>query len=162
MVGYKNNQKNLHYYRCLKCNGVSICAKTSPTSRKKSAEQLFLELLERFQIPSEIFPLIELQLTKLFKNYNDNGKNEKQLEKQLTTIQAQVKQLKIRFGLGQIDKETYELTQKHLNDQLQEITKELNSGNLTISNLENLLSKSLKKLENISQIWVPAIWKVSV
>ena len=154
MVGYKNNQKDLHYYRCLKCNGVSICAKTSPTSRKKSAEQLFLELLERFQIPGGIFPLIELQLTKLFKNYNDdNGKNENQLEKQLTAIQAQVKQLKIRFGLGQIDKETYELTQQHLNGQLQEITKELNSGNLTISNLENLLSKSLKKLENISKIW---------
>lgn len=154
MVGYKNNQKNLHYYRCLKCNGVSLCAKTSSTSKKKSAEQLFIELLNKYQIPGEIFTLIEFQLTKLFKNYNDdNSTNEKQLEKQLSTIQHQVKQLKIRFGLGQIDKETYGLTHQHLNEQLLEINKELNSGKVTISNLDIMLSKSLKMLENISKIW---------
>jgi len=154
MVGYKNNQKNLHYYRCLKCNGVSINAKSSPRSKRKSAEQLFLELLQRYQVPTDMFSLIEFQLTKLFRNYNtDNGENVKQLEKQLTAIQTQVKQLKIRFGLGQIDKETYDLTQQHLNEKVLEINKELNSGKVTISNLENLLSKSLKMLENISKIW---------
>ncbi len=154
MVGYKNNQKDIHYYRCLNCRGVSLCAKTSPTSKKKSAEQLFLKLLNQFELPGNITPLIELQLTKLFANYNaDNINANKQLENQLTTTQGQLKQLKIRFGLGQIDKETYELTHQHLADQLLEISKEMNSGKLIISNLENLLSNSLKKLENISKIW---------
>ena len=59
MVGYKNNQKNLHYYRCLKCNGVSLNAKTTPKARRKSAEQLFIELLEQYQVPKDLLPLIE-------------------------------------------------------------------------------------------------------
>jgi len=46
VVAYKNNQKNLHYYRCLKCRGASLNAKTTPKSKKKSADQLFIELLE--------------------------------------------------------------------------------------------------------------------
>ena len=154
MVGYKNNQKNLHYYRCLKCNGVSLTAKPGLKLKKKDAEQLFIEFLQRYQVPSSISPLIELQLTKLFYNYNtSNIDTEKQIEKQLAAVQVQLKQLKIRFGLGQIDKETYDLTHQHLSEKLLEINKELNNGKLTISNLENLLSKSLEKLENLSKIW---------
>ena len=152
--GYKNNQKNLHYYRCLKCNGVSINVKATPKSVRKSAEQLFEEFLEPFHISSAVRPLIELQLKKLFYEYNSNNiDTEKQLEKQLAAVQTQLKQLKLRFGLGQIDKETYELTNEHLNAQVLEISKEMNSGKVTISNLENLLSESLKNLENLSKIW---------
>jgi site-specific DNA recombinase len=129
-------------------------AKTSPTSKKKSADQLFIELLQEFEIPCKISPLIEIQLAKLFTSYNaDNINADKQLESQLSITQSLLKQLKIRFGLGQIDKETYELTQQHLAEQLLEINKEMNSGKVTISNLESLLSKSLKMLENISKIW---------
>ena len=154
MVGYKNNQKNLHYYRCLKCKGVSLCAKTSPRSKKKSAEELFNELLQQYQISGTIIPVIKLQLTKLFKNYNqDNLSDEKQLEKQEAGIRNQLKQLKIRFGLGQIDKETHDLTDEHLQEHLLEISRELNSGKVTISNLENLLSNALEKLKYISKIW---------
>lgn len=154
MVGYKNNQKDLHYYRCLNCNGVSLCAKTSPTSRKKSAEELFSELMHMYQIPNHIIPLMEIQLTKLFKNYNEvNLIDEKQLEKQEIAIQNQLKQLKIRFGLGNIDKETFELTNQHLLEQRLEINKELNNGKVTISNLENLLSKALTKLANLNVVW---------
>ena len=95
MVGYKNNQKNLHYYRCSKCRGVSLNAKTTPRSLRKGAEEMFLELLEQYQIPKNLFPLIELQLKKLFHHFNsDIVYNEKQLQSQMTTIQNQIKQLK--------------------------------------------------------------------
>lgn len=154
MVGYINNQKNLHYYRCLKCLGVSLNAKTTPRSRRKSAEQLFTELLEQYQVPQKLFPLIEKQLTKLFNHYNADSRNEEdQLQKQLTTLQNQLKQLKIRFGLNQIDKETYDVTLEHLNGQILEINKETNSGNEKISNLEKLISQSLKKLSKLNTVW---------
>lgn len=154
MVGYKNNQKNLHYYRCLKCNGVSINAKATPKSKRKSAEQLFLELLQRYQIPKKILPLITLQLTKLFNHYNsDNLVNDDKLETQLAALQNQIKQLKIRYGLGKIDQEAYDLTLEHINEQVAEIRKEMNSGKVKISNLEKLLENSMEKLGNISKIW---------
>ncbi len=55
---------------------------------------MFLELLEQFQIPKDLFPLVELQLTKIFHHYDaDNVNNEKQLQKKLATVQNQVKQL---------------------------------------------------------------------
>lgn len=102
----------------------------------------------------KIIPLIEKQLTKLFNHYNTNSKaDEDQLQKQLTILQNQLTQVKIRFGLNQIDKETYDMTLDHLNEQIREINKEMNSGDVTISNLEQLISQSLKKLSKLSAVW---------
>lgn len=64
-----------------------------------------------------------------------------------------MKELKIRYGLGKIDKETYELAFEHLNEQILNAGKELNNGKLKISNLDSLLKKSVQKLSNLSKIW---------
>ena len=155
MVGYKNNQKGLHYYRCLKCSGVSLNAHCTPKAKKKSAEAIFLELLEKYQIPKKYVPLIEMQLTKLFEHYNEKDNcSDEYLEKQHNMLQKELKELKIRFGMGKIDKETYDLTFEHLNEQIHKISKELNNGKVKISNLESLLKNALKKLENLNKIWV--------
>lgn len=155
MVGYKNNKKNLHYYRCLLCKGVSLSAKTTPKGRKKSANELFINLLQQYQVNPALTPLIKLQLTKLFNHYNKHAHDEqRKWELELNNTQKQIKALKIRLGLGEIDKETYNLTFEHLNNQLLAIGRELNSGKPTISNLEMLLEKSLEKLENLSKLWV--------
>src|SRR6185369_12775034 len=44
-------------------------------------------------------------------------------------------------------------SEQHLHSHMQEINKELNYVNGKISNLEKLISESLKKLGNISKIW---------
>ncbi len=155
MVGYENQKKGLHYYRCLKCTGVSQNAHTTPNEKKKSAEAIFIELLQRYEIPKKIFPLIELQLRKLYHYYNENKNGDSELlEKQFESLKKQSKDLKIRFGLGKIDDETYGLALEHLNDQIGKISKELNNGEVKISNLDKLLENSLKKLGNISKMWV--------
>ncbi|WP_090390806.1 hypothetical protein [Niabella drilacis] len=56
--------------------------------------------------------------------------------------------------MGEINKETYDLTLEHLSNEMQEIYKEMNALPGKISNLENLLEVSLKKLEKLSMIWV--------
>ena len=95
-----------------------------------------------------------MQLKKLFDHFNsDSVNNQSKLQSQLTTIQNQIKQLKIRFGLNQIDKETYEITLEHLSDQVLEINKELNSGNGKISNLEKMISQSLQKFTKLTTVW---------
>ena len=153
MVGYKNNKKNLHYYRCLKCCGVSLNAHTTPHAKKKSAEDIFIELLEQHQIPKKFVPLIEMQLIKLFKHYNENNSVNENLEKHYTLLQKEMKDLKIRLGLGKIDKETYDLTFEHLNEQIVKMSKELNNGKVKISNLESVLKNALNKLEKLTEIW---------
>jgi site-specific DNA recombinase len=42
---------------------------------------------------------------------------------------------------------------EHLNEQIQKISKELNSGKVKISNLENLLKNALNKLVKFTEIW---------
>jgi len=64
-----------------------------------------------------------------------------------------MKDLKIRLGLGKIDKETYDLTFEHLNEQIVKVNKELNNGKIKISNLESVLKTALNKLEKLSKIW---------
>ena len=92
---------------------------------------------------------------KLFKEYNKNSlEDQKKNEGEYQHIQTQIKNLKIRLGMGEIDKETYNLTFEHLNEKLLAIGKEMNTGKQTISNLEELINKSLEKLENIKDLWL--------
>jgi site-specific DNA recombinase len=154
MVGYHNKKKDLHYYRCLQCNGVSLSARTTPKGRKKSAEQLLIELLDQYRLPEGIQPLVELQIKKLFDHFNqDMGSKGGELQNQRTTFQNQLTSLKIRRGLGQIDQETFDLTKAHILSQLQQIDKEIGEELPKISNLEELVSSSLQKVQNLSKIW---------
>ena len=79
--------------------------------------------------------------------------NEKKLKGNLEALERKLKDLKIRHGLGDIDRETYDLTFNHLSDQMRNVTKEINTLSPTISNLEKLLSLALKKLLKLSQVW---------
>lgn len=154
MVGYKVNQKGLHYYRCLKCRGVSLNADTRPTSKKPGANQLFLKLLERYRYPNQIKQLIKMQLIKMFNHFqHDASENDQSLESRLKNFEKKKKELTIRHGLGEIDKDTYAVTMEHLKDEMQGIYEELNTVPVKISNAEKLLESSLKKLQNLSVLW---------
>lgn len=77
---------------------------------------MFFELLDSYQINPETKPLIKIQLNKLFKEYNKNSlEDQKKYKGEYQQIQTQIKNLKIRLGMGEIDKETYTLTFEHLN-----------------------------------------------
>ena len=74
-------------------------------------------------------------ITKLFEHFSEKEKSsDEHLEKQHRTLQKELKELKIRFGMVKIDKDTYELTFEHLNEQIHKISKELNNGKVKISN----------------------------
>ena len=80
---------------------------------------LFNELLQNYQVNQKITPLIKLQLTKLFDHYNNGSDAElKKLQPQQEKIKQQIRQLKIRNGLGEIDKETYGMTNNPLTTQM--------------------------------------------
>lgn len=126
-------KKNLHYYRCSRCTGVCLNAHTTPHTKKKSAEFIFIELLKQYQIPKNLVPLIELQLTKLLKHYNDSDIScNQELERQHNALQKVVKDLRIRLGLGKIGQETFDLRFDHINEQIQKISKEWNNPNNVI------------------------------
>ncbi|HUZ58817.1 MAG TPA: recombinase family protein [Hanamia sp.] len=155
MVGYRNNKKNLHYYRCQKCNGVSINAITTIKAKRKGANDLFLDYLKKYAIPDWIIPIVNTQIIKIYNNYNQgNANNEDALTNQMDNLEKKLKGLKIRHGLCEIDRETYDLTFTHLNDQISAVANEIkNTQTPKISNLEKLLSGAINKLHNIHEIW---------
>ena len=76
------------------------------------------------------------------------------MEDQLKNLERKLKDLKIRHGLGEIDRETYDLTFSHLSEQMAAISKEI-ASTLTpkISSLDKLISNALKKLDNLHEVW---------
>lgn len=101
---YEVKKKGLHY-RCLKCNGVSVNTNSTPKSRRVGANELFEDFLTQHTLDEKYIPVLKLQIETIFDDLNkssiaDNGR----FEERLKELQTQQKQMKIRFGLGEIDK----------------------------------------------------------
>lgn len=132
---------------CYELNILSI--------QRKGANDLFIDFLDRFRLPEDLAPLVASQLTKLYHHLNDDLiVQDTTLQTRLSGLEKELKNLKIRHGLGKIDGETYEVTFKHINEQLQETSKEMGHQIGTISNLDKLLNISLEKLAKLSRVWV--------
>ncbi len=127
---------------------------TTLKAKRKGANELFMEFLNKFRLPSGFVPLIKWQLEQIFNHFNAGlSKSDKALHDQFEALEQKRKQLQIRRGLGEIDKETYEMTSAHLTEQLQQVNKEMTNIIPQKSNLDQLVSVSLQKLENLSIIW---------
>ncbi len=155
LTGYMIHKKNLHYYCCQKCKGVSLNANTTPKSRRRGAHDLFLDLLDKYHIADYIIPLIALQLTKLFNYYHNAAPgNNYTVESQLKALEEKRKALKIRYGLGEVSMEIYDLTSTYLTKQIQVVEKELEAVLPKVSDQAKLLESSLQKLKNgLSVLW---------
>jgi len=69
-----------------------------------------------------------------------------------------VKNLQIRRGFRHIDQETFDLTNEHLQREMAQINKEIESELSKIANLEKLLSESFKKLTKLNVVWSSGNW----
>lgn len=152
MIGYINRKRNLHYYRCRTCKGFSINAHTTKQTKRKGLNDLFVDYLGSFSVAPAVMPLVKTQLIKLYYQSYE-AKDNNTLKDQLAALEKQIKNLKIRHGLQEIDKETYDLTVEHLNGKMQVIRKELDNETVQVSNIEDLLTQSFYKLENLALVW---------
>jgi site-specific DNA recombinase len=154
LVGYRNKVKQLDYYRCLHCKGVSLNGMTTKRARRKGANELFIDYLNRFRLPDGFEPLVEWQLVQIFNHFNKGqSKQDIVLKSQLKEFEQKRERLEIRLGLEEINKSVYEKTLKHITEQEKNLTKEMNILTPQISNLNKLISSSLKKLQNLSIMW---------
>ena len=129
-------------------------AVTTPHAKRKGANELFIDFLDKYRLSDGILPLVKLQLTKLFNYFNEsNAKNDKAVRVQLEGLEKKLNDLKIRHALGEIDKEMYNLAYAHLTTRIHDVSKELNTLMIPLSNLDKLISTALKKLRNLGQVW---------
>ena len=154
LVGYLVKKKNLGYYKCPDCNGVTINCETTPKAKRVGAHDLFTNLLEKYQVLPQFKNLLITQLTKIYGYYNTTEiQKSTDCKKKFDDLTKKLKDLKLKFGLGDIDKEIYEIAKEELDKQILDQQQELNKTLPEISNLEKLIEKSVERLQNISKIW---------
>jgi DNA invertase Pin-like site-specific DNA recombinase len=154
LVGYEVKKKGLHYYRCPKCNGVSVNANTTPKSKRIGANDLYKDFLKGYTLEEDFIPVLKFQIEKLYDYHNDHNKvDQENLMAQKRELEGQLKSLKIRLGLGEIDTETFSLTNQHIQEKMTAIESKIDYEQPTKSNLEIMIDDSLMMASQLNVVW---------
>jgi site-specific DNA recombinase len=154
LVGYEVKKKGLHYYRCPKCNGVSVNANSTHKAKRIGANELYKEFLKGYTLDKDLIPVLKFQIEKLYDYHNKHNKlDQENLLAQKRELEGQIKNLKIRLGLGEIDAETYSLTNQHLEEKIASIESKIDYEQPTKSNLEMMIDDSLMIASQLNVVW---------
>jgi len=154
LVGYEVKKKALHYYKCPKCNGVSVNANTTPKAKRIGANDLYKKFLKGYTLDKDLIPVLKFQIEKLYDYHNNHNKvDQDNLLAQKRELEGQLKNIKIRFGLGEIDAETFSLTNKHIQEKITAIESKIDCEQPTKSNLEIMIDDSLKIASQLNLVW---------
>ena len=147
LTGYTVRNRGKDYYKCNKKG----CRSNHSTER---LHQLYCALLNTYSIPKQLVPILTKVLHKVFKEYNQERsttrtlllKNQSEIEKKLTA-------LKVRFGMGEIDRDIYNATSGHLNDQLTQIHKALQEAERDLSNEKRYIADVIAMSCRLGTLW---------
>jgi site-specific DNA recombinase len=154
LVGYEVKKKGLHYYRCPKCNGMSVNANTTPRAKQMGANDLYKEFLKSYTLDPELVPVLKFQMEKMYDlHIGQTQTDQERFGAQKRELEGQFKNLKIRRGLGEIDNETFELTSKHISEKLTEIEAKIDDSLPEKSNLVKMIEEGLDKATKLNVIW---------
>lgn len=147
LTGYTVKSRGRDYYKCNKKG----CKSNHSTER---LHQLYCALLNTYSIPKQLVPILTKVLHKVFREYNQERsttrtlllKNKSETEKKLTA-------LKVRFGMCEIDRDIYNATSEHLNDQLTQIHKALQEAERDLSNEQKYIGDVIAMSCKLGTLW---------
>jgi len=154
LVGYLVKKKNLGYYKCPDCNGVSMNCETTPKAKRVGAHSLFNTLLEKYQVQPQFKNLLISQLTKIYGYYNTTEIQKSiDCKKILDELKKKLNDMTIKYSIGDLKEEYFKKGEEELERRIFDQQQELNKTLPEISNLEKMIEKSVERLQNISKIW---------
>ena len=147
LTGYTVKSRGKDYYKCNKKG----CRSNHSTER---LHQQYCALLNTYSVPKPLVPILTRVLHKVFREYNQERsdtrtlllKNKSELERKQVALQ-------IRHGLGEIDKEVYNTTSAHLNDQLTQIRKALQEAERDLSNEKKYIADVIAMSCKLGTLW---------
>lgn len=162
LVGYEVKKKNLHYYKCQTCKGVSINANTTQRAKAGGAHDLFKELLKEYQLSPELSNLFKQQLKLTYEALNKSGREEGAiLSEQLEKLEIDLKSLKRKYAIdSDIDKEVYLEMKVELESKILGLKEKVQKSESSISNLGNYIDVSEKIVRNLSNYWASGKYEV--
>ncbi|NDW10784.1 recombinase family protein [Dysgonomonas sp. 520] len=148
LTGYEVKTKRLHYYKC----NTKGCKSNHNIVKIHDGYSC---LLSGYTIPEELIPITKKVLTKVFKERNDNQSClHKELSKQLTECNNQIKDVNVKCGMGYITTEVYETTISVLKDKKASIENELEKSKENLSNLQKFIDSTLQIACKLGDLWV--------
>lgn len=147
-TGYVVKSKNLYYYKCrtkgCKCNRSA-----------KSFHELFGQELEKFQIKTDLFEAIKVELESAYEDKNkENLEKGKELKGRVIEIQKNIEKLEEKYFIQEeMSKETYNRFMVKYKEDLAQIHKEMASCNIAISNLKEMINEALIISSNLRKLW---------
>ena len=155
MTGYLRKKKlkngrvlEFHYYKCYttgcKCN-----------KSNKILHDKFANFLKRYELNRNLIPLVKKQLVITWENLNESVSSEnKAIIAKLSDLKAKHDKVEERFAFGEIDRSLYDKMATKLKSEIDEITKEIEKSDLSISNPLTLLNKWADFAANLHNLWV--------
>ena len=146
MTGYTT--KNNDYYKCA-VKGCKTNVKASELHGK------YAELLNGFVLPEAIIPLFKKVLEKKF-NDKEAASVEAtaNIQKNLATLKTKLKTIKMRFAVGDIDKDVYNEASRELTLNINKAEKELEAAEIKFSNLSKYIESSISIASQLGYYWL--------
>ena len=155
LTGYTVKKKNLDYYKYSGKDGsVNVSAKELHTK--------YSELLDRFNVPMELIPLLVGVLKKKFaekENTQDDDINA--VKKHLATINTYIKTAKKNFAIGKVDEDAYSSAIADLEAEKRSAEAELEKISVNLSNLASYIEDAIRIACNLSSYWNMGDFEVS-
>ena len=147
ITGYTVKAKGRDYY---KCNKIGCKCNRSTTIM----HDLYIELLNTYQIPTEFVPVLSKVLHKVFDDFNSNKSTmRKDLKKRESEVKNKIEKVQVRYGLGEISEVVYQTTIRTLNKELAEIESGLAEADKNLSNLQKFIDEAIAMSCKLGTLW---------
>ncbi len=147
LTGYLVKKKGRTYYKCNKIG----CKKNISTNK---LHQLYADLLDTYTIPEPLRPILAGIVKDVFKTSgNEMAARKAVLKKRKTELERQVKDVKVRHGLGKIDDDVYTVTMRTLNSDLSDVERELLNCSQDLSNLAEFVDDVIETCCKLGTLW---------
>lgn len=147
LTGYTVKARGRNYYKCNKKG-----CKSNHSADKMHSK--YVGLLNCYQIPHELIPVLTGVFEKVFKEHNDmKAETRKMLLKRQTECNNKLIKLQVRNGLGEISNEVYQATYKHLSTEMAEIKRGLEAVSQNLSNMAKFVDEAVSMSCKLGDLW---------
>ena len=147
MSGYTVKSKNLDYYKYSGKEGsVNVSA--------KEMHAKYEALLNTFVVPEEVHPILTRILKMKFEDKEHFQAQEvANIQKNLSTIQTHIKQVKKNYAIGKVDEDVYDDVIRDLESDKQKAEAALERASVNLSNLAEYIDSSIAIACNLGCYW---------
>lgn len=146
-TGYTVKARGKDYY---KCNKIGCKCNRNATTM----HDLYSELLNEYQIPTEFIPVLSKVLHKVFNDFNSHKTTMRSnLKKRKTETENKINKVQVRYGLGEISEAVYQTTINTLYKDMTEIESGLADADKNLSNQAKYIDKAIAMSCKLGTLW---------